>query len=294
MSYPRFAILSTGSMGTALAKALLSRHVPLTVWNRTLDKAGPLRALGAAVAPTVLEAIQASDAVIAVPHPFRALNEYLIQPPIAEALRGKRLVVMSSCESLEQPVKLLAWASAHGVDYVDAKIFGYPRDIGQPTTPLVYCGGSAAFQALEPALLALGKAMYLGEPITHASVLEAASVSWYLSTCVGFMNGLGLCKAATIPLERYAELCFSMLPGMQSYLERVVKTIVPGGNYDPEVHGTASIAGLAGVLEHFAGIFRRYGVDPALSARAIEAMNAQAQAGHGRSDLALLAEQFKA
>jgi hypothetical protein len=101
-------------------------------------------------------------------------------------------------------------------------------------------------------------------------VLEAACTSWYLSTCLGFLNRLALCKAAALPLDRYAETCFSLSPGMQSYLDRVVKAMVPSGNYDPVAHGTASIAGLVGVLEHFAGVFRAHGVAPALSGPAVD------------------------
>lgn len=52
-------LLGLGAMGTALARAWLAAGHPLTVWNRSPERARPLAAEGASVAGTVAEAVAA-------------------------------------------------------------------------------------------------------------------------------------------------------------------------------------------------------------------------------------------
>ena len=57
-------VIGLGSMGKALAGAFLQAGHRTTVWNRTPEKAGPLVARGAVLAPTVHAAVAASPLVI--------------------------------------------------------------------------------------------------------------------------------------------------------------------------------------------------------------------------------------
>ena len=61
---PAISVLGTGRMGSALARALLQSGYRTTVWNRTKQKAEPLAALGATVAASVLEAVNAAEIII--------------------------------------------------------------------------------------------------------------------------------------------------------------------------------------------------------------------------------------
>src|SRR5580704_2958286 len=61
---PHIAFLGLGIMGIAMARRLLDAGFPLTVFNRSPDKARDLAAKGAQVAPTAREAAAAADIVI--------------------------------------------------------------------------------------------------------------------------------------------------------------------------------------------------------------------------------------
>lgn len=60
----KIAFLGLGHMGAPMARRLLGAGHPLTVWNRTAAKAGPLAAEGAAVAGGPAEAVRDADVVV--------------------------------------------------------------------------------------------------------------------------------------------------------------------------------------------------------------------------------------
>ena len=61
---PRIAVLGTGIMGAGVARSLRRAGFPVTVWNRSIDRAQPLAASGAVVAASVADAVREADVVI--------------------------------------------------------------------------------------------------------------------------------------------------------------------------------------------------------------------------------------
>ncbi len=61
---PAVAFLGLGKMGLAMATNLLRAGYPLTVWNRSAEKAEPLRQAGARVAASPAAAAQSADIVV--------------------------------------------------------------------------------------------------------------------------------------------------------------------------------------------------------------------------------------
>src|SRR5262249_62171515 len=65
MANPRVGFAGLGLMGSRMAANLLKKGFPLTVWNRTPERAKELAAGGAKVAKTPRELAEASDVVVA-------------------------------------------------------------------------------------------------------------------------------------------------------------------------------------------------------------------------------------
>ena len=87
------SVIGLGSMGTALAQALLGRGHKVTVWNRSSQRAGPLLAAGATLARTAAEAVLASPLVIMCVLDYGAAAEILAHPGVAAALAGGKTFV---------------------------------------------------------------------------------------------------------------------------------------------------------------------------------------------------------
>lgn len=79
---------------------LLQAGFPLTVWNRTLAKAEPLRALGATVAGSAADVAAASDVIITMVADDAALEELLFgDHGVTTALRPGTVVVDMSAQA---------------------------------------------------------------------------------------------------------------------------------------------------------------------------------------------------
>ncbi len=149
------SVLGLGLMGQALAAALVGAGHTTTVWNRSPDKAADLVTEGATLAATARDAVVASDVVIVCVTEYDAVRALV--EPLADALRGRLLVNLTSGSSA-QARAFAAWATKHGVDYLDGAIMAIPPVIGTPHAFVLYAGQRAAYEAAEPALRALATA----------------------------------------------------------------------------------------------------------------------------------------
>src|SRR5476651_1777996 len=61
---PPVAFLGLGKMGLAMAANLQRAGYPLVVWNRSAEKAGPLRTAGASLAESPAAAARGADIVV--------------------------------------------------------------------------------------------------------------------------------------------------------------------------------------------------------------------------------------
>src|SRR4051794_41903012 len=63
MTTPVVALLGTGTMGSAMARAMRRAGLPVRAWNRSRTKAEPLREHGVVVADSPAEAAQGAEIV---------------------------------------------------------------------------------------------------------------------------------------------------------------------------------------------------------------------------------------
>ncbi|MEU6671436.1 NAD(P)-dependent oxidoreductase [Streptomyces sp. NPDC046727] len=122
MPHPeKIAFLGLGHMGALMARRLLAVGHPLTVWNRTAAKAGPLVAEGAVSAATAAEAVRDADLLITMLSGPDALDA--VAAEVVPALRpGTRWVEMSTVGP--DAVHRLAARLGDGVTLVDAPVMG--------------------------------------------------------------------------------------------------------------------------------------------------------------------------
>ncbi len=220
--------LGLGSMGAALARALLSGGNSLTVWNRSPARAEPLTALGARCAPTVGAAVQASPVVLVCVDSYRSTREIFEPTEMVEALAG-RTVIQLSTGTPRDARESQDWFESRQAAYLDGAILAGPDAIGTPAATLLYAGARETFDRSQRLLISLSEeTRFVGEEVGAAAALDLAWLASLYGAFVGAAHGAALCDSEGVDLPLYSET----LRG-NGHARWVVETIREGAYADP-------------------------------------------------------------
>ncbi|MFD8385081.1 NAD(P)-dependent oxidoreductase [Streptomyces sp. NPDC059679] len=279
-------VIGLGSMGSALAAALLDRGHPTTVWNRSADKARPLADRGARPAATPGEAVAASPLIVACVLDYEALHTVL--DPIADTLAGKVLVNLTS-GSPEQAQEMAVWARSHGADYLDGAIMTTPPGVGSPEMMFLYSGPHAVLEAHRPTLAALGDPLYLSDDPGIASLYDAALLGLMWSTMAGWLHGTALVGAEKTPATAFTPIALRWLTAVAGFLTTYAPQ-VDAGRYPGD---DATIDVQIAAIEHLLHAAASRGVDNALPELLKSTMEQAKAAGHGSDSFAGVIEVLR-
>ncbi|MGX1567771.1 NAD(P)-dependent oxidoreductase [Streptomyces sp. NPDC055506] len=279
-------VLGLGSMGSALAAALLDRGHPTTVWNRTPDKARPLVERGAGLAATPQEAVAASSLTIACVLDYEAL--YTVLDPAAADLAGRTLVNLTS-GSPEQAHEAVEWARSHGADYLDGAIMTTPPGVGDPAMMFLYSGSRQVFETHRPTLTALGDPLYLGTDPGLASLYDAALLGLMWSTMTGWLHGTALVGAEGTPAADFTPVAIRWLTAVAGFLTTYAPQ-VDAGRYPGD---DATVDVQIAAIDHLIHAAAARGIDNALPELLKTAMEKAGAAGHGQDSYASLIEVLR-
>ena len=283
------SVIGLGLMGTALAKTFLTHHHHVTVWNRTASKCVPLAQAGAQVVPSVTEAVEASSVVVICVLDYAASNALLHTPDVTTKLRGK-VVVQLSTGIPREAREGEAWANQHGIAYLDGAIMSYPKGIGTPECTILYAGPKAVFEAHKPLLLNLGgNALFVGENIGTACVLDSSILSFYYGSTVAFLQGAALCESEGVPLDAYLSTLLPTLPVLADTMQTSVEMIKKGSYAGSQAPLDTWVATLA----HISQLSRETGVDPAYVDYLSGYVKKAVAIGHGQDELPAVFEGFR-
>ncbi|MCP4071616.1 MAG: NAD(P)-dependent oxidoreductase [Hyphomicrobiales bacterium] len=203
----KIAFLGTGSMGAAMIKNYLKGGHEVTVCNRTIAKAEPLKALGAKVAITPKEAVEDAEVVISCLTNDDASRDSWNGEN--GALKGNfkpgAFAIEASTASLEWIRELDGLAQAKGMHFLDCPVAGRP-DLANAGKLKVFAGGSADdVDAMRPVLDAISAAVIhfgpVGSGITFKLIYNVMGALQVAATA----EGLIACEAAGIDLRVAAD-----------------------------------------------------------------------------------------
>jgi 3-hydroxyisobutyrate dehydrogenase-like beta-hydroxyacid dehydrogenase len=280
-------VVGAGKMGSALARALLAAGYAVTVWNRTPARAEPLREAGATIAAELADAIAASDVTVMSVANQTVVADLLEDADAPSALRGKTLIQLTTGTPADGR-RGQAFASEHGIAYLDGAIMAYPRTIGTDAAVILFSGASDVFSAHEPLLRALGTPHYAGADAGLAAVSDAALLAFFFATVAGFLYGANVSRAAGIEFGDYLALAD---PFFKTFITEAVDETaerIAGGRYGDAQSSTETDVAAIDLLIVEAS--RDVGVDPALMAAISDAFSRIVAAGRGDEAIAALAD----
>lgn len=280
-------VLGLGTMGRALAGALLTGGARVTVWNRTAGRADDLAGRGATVAGSVARAVGASPTVVVCLLDHASVHDVL--DPVAGLLAGRVLVELTT-GTPEQARELTGWAERHGADALDGGIMAVPPTIGTPEAFVLYSGPRAVFDRQRPLLDLLGDSVFAGEEPGRAALQDLALLSAMYGMIGGVLHAYALAGAGGVAAGELAPLLGRWLGGTSGFVDGAAAPIDSGDHARDVVSNLAmQAAAYPGLVE----VSRAHGVDPALLVPLGELVRRRVEDGHGHEDITGVVELLR-
>ncbi len=208
------ALLGLGIMGMGMARNLMEAGVPLTVYNRSADKAQALAAEGAQVAPTPREAAAQANVVISMVADDGASRAVWLGDDGALAqIKPSTLLIESSTLSLTWVRELGALATEHGCQFLDAPVAG-SRPAAEAGELVFFVGGEASvLEQARPLFDAMGRrAEHLG-PAGSGATMKLVNNLMGGVQLAALAEGLVLAEQAGLDMEKVVPVLINGAPG---------------------------------------------------------------------------------
>ncbi|WP_346163200.1 NAD(P)-dependent oxidoreductase [Streptomyces bangladeshensis] len=176
--------IGLGVMGQPMALRLASAGTPLVVWNRTADRAEPLRAAGAEVAADAGEVFARAEIVLLMLADETAVDAVLGRgtPALSARVTGRTVVHMGTT-SPEYSHALETDIRAAGGRYVEAPVSGSRVPAEQGRLVAMLAGEESAVAAVRPLLAPLCRESFACGSVPGALLMKLA-VNIFLITQV--------------------------------------------------------------------------------------------------------------
>jgi 3-hydroxyisobutyrate dehydrogenase-like beta-hydroxyacid dehydrogenase len=279
------SFLGLGEMGSALARAALTAGYPITVWNRSADKATALVDAGGRAVGTAAEAVDASDLIVVCLFDHRSVREVL--EPIADRLAGRHLLNLTTT-SPDSARELAAWAAGVGADYLDGGIMATPEMIGTPQSSILYSGSRQLYDDHRDLLESWGAPEYFGDDAGMASLYDLALLSGMYLTFAGFFHGAAMVGAAGVPAKEFAARAVAWLQNVVFAITEYAE-VIDGGDYSLPGQQSLEFSDISDIVDASRG----QGISTELVDVVQRLIHRQIDAGHGRDGFARVVESIK-
>ena len=205
---PSIGFVGLGAMGAPMAARLAGAGFPLTVWNRSADRAAPLVAAGARQAATPREAADGAEIVVSVLFDDAAVSAVTFgEAGLAEAMRPDAIHLSCSTISPALADRLEQEHLRLGQHMVSAPLLGSAAMAAAGTLYLAASGPAEAIGRLGPVFSALAqKALLVGDRASQAVVAKLANNFLLFAVTEAIGEALALAEKSGLPRASMMEL----------------------------------------------------------------------------------------
>jgi len=159
---PSVGWIGAGRMGYEMAGRLAKGGADVLVWNRTKEKAEPLKKYGAKVADDISE-LASREIVFCMVATWKDVKQ-VVTNLLAKSKSKPKMVIECSSISLEGSAELREMLDKHGIQYLAAPVSGNAKVIKAGKLTFVCSGPKKAFEQAMPLLdLIAANSSYVGE-----------------------------------------------------------------------------------------------------------------------------------
>jgi len=202
----KIGFIGTGLMGLPMAKNILKAGYNLKAFNRSQNKAAPLKDQGAEISSSIKEAVSDSDVVITMLTDDTAVDEIMSSSDFLEGLKSDSIVIdMSSVKP--------STATKHGnnlktkrINYLDAPVSGGTIGAEEASLAIMVGGEQDIFNKASEILKTMGNPTLVG-PVGSGQVSKLANQIIVGITIGAVAEAVTLCeKAGADPIKMITAL----------------------------------------------------------------------------------------
>jgi len=187
--------IGTGLMGLPMAKNLLKSGFKLKAFNRSIEKADPLRKFGAEISKSIKEVMNDSEVIITMLTDDIAVNDVMKNPDFADnIISGSTVIDMSSVK----PKTALTHAEnlkSKKINYLDAPVSGGTIGAEEASLAIMVGGDKKVFEECFDIFKAMGNPTLVG-PISCGQITKLANQIIVGLTIGAVAEAVTLCEKA--------------------------------------------------------------------------------------------------
>lgn len=197
------AVLGTGYMGAPMARNIVTAGHDVRVWNRTPDRAEPVVAAGATLAPSPAEAVDGAGIVVTMLADGSAVDE--VVRAAAPGLARRALWLQMSTVGLEWTNNLAELADELGVVLVDAPVLGTRKPAEEGELTVLAAGPPELRAQAQPIFDAVGARTIWLDRAGDASRLKLVTNAWIMSLTVVLAEAMSLADGLGLDPQRFLD-----------------------------------------------------------------------------------------
>lgn len=203
---PAIGFVGLGSMGSKVVERLLDAGYEVTGWNRSPDRAAVLVKRGIRVAQTPREAAERSQVVLSMVTDTAAVEQVASGPDgIIAGLGPDSIWADMSTIAPAASAALAERVADAGAAMLDTPVSGSVATLEAGDLAIMAGGAGAAFERLEPVLLAIGpKVRRVGDNGQALQMKVAINLALVVQV-IGFCEGVALAEKGGIARETAVE-----------------------------------------------------------------------------------------
>ena len=191
----KIGFIGTGLMGLPMAKNLLKSDFKLKVFNRSINKAEPLKEFGAEISKTLGEVVKDNDFIITMLTDDSAVDAIMSNSDLLENLKSGSTVIDMSSVKPTTATKYGNSLKSKNVNYLDAPVSGGTIGAEEASLAIMVGGEQSVFDNSINILKAMGNPTLVG-PIGSGQVSKLANQIVVGVTIGAVAEAITLCEKA--------------------------------------------------------------------------------------------------
>ena len=191
----KIAFIGIGLMGLPMAKNILKAGYNLKAFNRSQNKAEPLRELGAEITTTIDSAVKDSDVVITMLTDDTAIDDVMNSSDFLDNLKSGATVIDMSSVKPTTAIKHGNNLKSKNINYLDAPVSGGTIGAEEASLAIMVGGEQKVFDEVTDVFKTMGNPTLVG-PLASGQVSKLANQIIVGLTIGAVAEAVTLCEKA--------------------------------------------------------------------------------------------------